>query len=767
MSIFSEKAYQRDGGLRFEAIGNVVIVNGGDTLYGESAIFYKEKQLFKIEGNVRFVGQGLTLYASQMLYWMESGRIELKNARLISESYTVVAKDLVRTDPQFYEAEQAEFSTCQDCPESWSVFGDSISLEVDEYVKIRNGVFRINGIAAMYIPYIIFPVKKDRETGLLIPIPSSRGEEGYALQLPFFWALSPSSDITISPSIWGKRGPGTDLQVRKYFKEKSFFHFEGRGLRDSLYTPESPGPERSGDQYYRAFGETQLNWHQGADLQFMLHSTDTKDLQFIQDFALMADQFVDSSSVGSSGFVQYRKDYFSLNLQGHYRRDQIFPDPEAFNDEFVQQLPSLKTDSTSFFLLQGNRAILPKLALSISARADRFFESSKQLSPYLRNAYRVSSVPEIQALLYSQKGFQLSSKGVFDYQYYNFSRDGEENFYKYSTPVQTEFAFELEKTFGLAAKKEIPVKDLVPEQRRDLYLSKDTKENKPQVTIGELSEYNQFLSQNTVEETSISYRHHQKVQLLHHWIPHEDESGNSVFREQISDRSRLFDWRDSIRSREFRLGGQSSRVLIPPENTLELRWGNSLISKSPQTFDPQVDQRYLQENFAYNRLGYFELSQGVLLSPEEEEPALTRLKLSTGLSIAEWSFNVDEFYFHDSDEHILNLSVAQDFSKFYLGATFSYSSFDQDLNQGLTWQIGLRPLPLIGIGLSQTRDLINDEVTRSQILVGYRPKNDCWLLDVGIVDNFNQPDVYTVDLILNFGDKRFRSAQSSAIPGNY
>jgi hypothetical protein len=39
LSIFSDKAFRKDGGDIFEAIGNVIIISAKDTLYGESATF--------------------------------------------------------------------------------------------------------------------------------------------------------------------------------------------------------------------------------------------------------------------------------------------------------------------------------------------------------------------------------------------------------------------------------------------------------------------------------------------------------------------------------------------------------------------------------------------------------------------------------------------------------------------------------------------------------------------------------------------------------
>ena len=84
-----------------------------------------------------------------------------------SGSFSIVGKKIDRVAPGEFVADQAEYTTCQDCPESWSVFGQKVRVYQDQYVHIKHALLKVNRVTIMYMPYFIFPIKKGRQTGLL------------------------------------------------------------------------------------------------------------------------------------------------------------------------------------------------------------------------------------------------------------------------------------------------------------------------------------------------------------------------------------------------------------------------------------------------------------------------------------------------------------------------------------------------------------------------------------------------------------------------
>ena len=78
-------------------------------------------------------------------------------------------KDFVSSGPGKFEGEEAEYTTVKIGPESWSIYGKKINITQGEYIRIKHGYLKIKGVIAFYFPYLIFPIKKERESGILFP----------------------------------------------------------------------------------------------------------------------------------------------------------------------------------------------------------------------------------------------------------------------------------------------------------------------------------------------------------------------------------------------------------------------------------------------------------------------------------------------------------------------------------------------------------------------------------------------------------------------
>ena len=141
ISVFSDKAYRRNNGKYFEAVGNVVIISQNDTVYGEHASLNQDTMMVNIEGNVRFITKDMTLYGSHVDYNVTTGAAHIKNARILTPDFNIVANELIRVNENEYIAKEAEFTTCKDCAESWSVYGNYIKVRVGKYVEVKNGLF--------------------------------------------------------------------------------------------------------------------------------------------------------------------------------------------------------------------------------------------------------------------------------------------------------------------------------------------------------------------------------------------------------------------------------------------------------------------------------------------------------------------------------------------------------------------------------------------------------------------------------------------------
>ncbi|MBT4792183.1 MAG: LPS-assembly protein LptD, partial [Halobacteriovoraceae bacterium] len=314
ISIYSEKAYRRESGTYFEAVGNVVITSGKDTLYGEKASFNTKTGQIIIEGSVRFIGQNMTIYGAQITYNMVTDSLEMLNARMITPEFSIVTAHLVKKSEKIYHAIDAEFTTCKDCTESWQVFGKKLIVELDQYVQIHHALMKVKGVDVLYLPYIALPIKNKRESGFLFPVLATRNNEGIVYEQPYYWAINDSKDLTLTPTFLSERGYGANFEYRQRFGENDWVEFSNKSVLDKIYYPNELNDSLSDKNYFRHFFEFENHMQLSNDFSQHLRVVGVKDLDFMGDYSHFTEDFDNSNDVGLNFFVEKRYQTFSLNL---------------------------------------------------------------------------------------------------------------------------------------------------------------------------------------------------------------------------------------------------------------------------------------------------------------------------------------------------------------------------------------------------------------------------------------------------------------------
>jgi len=771
VSIYSDKAYRKNGGKYFEAVGNVVIISQKDTIYGEVASLDQESMMIKIEGNVRIITKDMNLYGSHLDYNLATGVAHIKNARIQTTSFNLVSSYLTRVSEKEYVAQEAEFSTCMDCPESWSVYGKVIRIQVGQYVHVSHGLAKIKGVNILYFPYLVLPIMTKRKSGLLFPKISSRLGEGLAFEQPVFVAMGDSKDMTLSPTFWATRGYGGDIQYRQRFNELSWFEMNSRVLNDTIYQPGESSQSKSGKEFFRYFTDIETHQQWTPNLNSHFRYTGTRDLDIVRDHPQFTDPRNTSSDFGFRGHTDWRRDLFTLGAEAQYLRNQLFDDPMAFDRSYVQTMPRLNLSTTPYTVVQSSVPGFQNITLGLDSSITRFRQVDQDDSVFIRNVDRYSAQPYAIWHLFTKGPFSLRSDILFDQQYYNFANSKESSAGKNANIIQTEFSFSMDRIFGLAYEEKIPVKYIPEKDLKKLQedkvqgltpLQTEEKENR---LIGELMPFESELSKDTISQVRNSYRHSQDFKFIHHYISSEADYGNKRFLAQIKsgDRASIFDYQDSIRSREFLSGSLATRSSIPLWNTLEFQWNNALIKKIPRSFSFLDDEKYLQDNFTYSKVGYFNLSQGYLIDTISEvnsEERLTRLLMTTGFSLNRWSVNLSESYFHYSNENIFNLTFNRYFDYLNVFSAFNYSSFNDSRLKNLSLGGQLRPTDILGFAMVKEIDLEANKEIRTIYSLDIMPHNNCWILNF----NFRESLVdsrFFFNIIFNFGDENFHDLRNN------
>ncbi|MCO4755872.1 MAG: LPS-assembly protein LptD, partial [Bacteriovoracaceae bacterium] len=516
VSVYSEKAYRKDAGKLFEAVGNVVILSGKETLYGEKASLDMSSGRVSMEGNVRFISRNITIYGSKIEFNSATGQLSMSNARIITGEFNVVAESLIKTGDGLYHAKKAEFTTCKDCSESWSIYGEDIFIELNQYVQIHHALTKIKGIHVLYLPYIALPIKTKRESGLLFPSISTRPDEGVAFQQPIYWAIDDSKDLTLTPSFWGIRGLGTDLQYRQVFAEDNWLEYNHRFLEDKIYLPGKTDKEVSERSYFRHFYEFEAHQQWSNSLTSHIVATGTKDLDFFRDFSDYTDDYLLESSTGVNGFLEKRFMNVNLGLEAQYRRNLFVSDPTMFDKSYVQTLPSMYFNVMPQNLYHSDKLFLQNISFGMDSDYTVFRQKEEQDGTFLRNAARFSASPYLHWHFFNYGPVSMSSKYTQHFQEYNFRDDDQKYFQKHAGFLKTELSFTMDKIFGLAFEEKLSVKDLSKDELKKVFPEKKDKKNGD--LVGHIPDFEESLTEDSIVVVKNSYRHSQEFKFIHHLI---------------------------------------------------------------------------------------------------------------------------------------------------------------------------------------------------------------------------------------------------------
>src|SRR5690606_10079707 len=129
-------------------------------------------------------------------YQTNTGTIE--NGFIQSGQLVIEGKRIHKTGDKIYVAEEAEFTSCATCPPGWSFYGKEVEAELGGYAKIWRPVFKIGGWSVLPMPWLMVPLKTDRQSGLLEPSYEYTQRGRLALTESYFWAISRSQDATFT-----------------------------------------------------------------------------------------------------------------------------------------------------------------------------------------------------------------------------------------------------------------------------------------------------------------------------------------------------------------------------------------------------------------------------------------------------------------------------------------------------------------------------------------------------------------------------------------
>ncbi|MCW7753663.1 LPS assembly protein LptD [Desulfobotulus sp. H1] len=237
---------------QYRAMGKVRIEREGTILTADRAIYNPEANTFTGEGNVVLETGGDRMTGERIHYNMEedTGTVEKGYIFVTESQFRLRGRRIERTGEHTYIAEGAGLTACEGDVPDWEITASRIHVTLEGYGTLQHGAFRIKGFPVLYAPWVLFPAKTQRQSGLLIPDFSLSDRYGYEHVQPLYLVLSDSSDATFYYHFMEKGRDRMGLEYRKVWSTEDRLTMRVDGLKDSRTPETEKAPDYSGDRYW-------------------------------------------------------------------------------------------------------------------------------------------------------------------------------------------------------------------------------------------------------------------------------------------------------------------------------------------------------------------------------------------------------------------------------------------------------------------------------------------------------------------------------------
>ena len=192
-----ERSRREGGRLVFE--GGVEFETGDARILADVVTWDPGARVAIAEGDVVLSFPGAVLTGRRLRYDAGSGTGEIEDVTgYFAENGAIMrARRAQRVGPRRIRVEDAWFSTCTQPVPYWSFRIRRGTFDLGAYAYLSGVSFRAQNMPLFYTPYLVWPIKTGRASGLLFPEFNNSDKLGASIALPFYWAFSDHADVTL------------------------------------------------------------------------------------------------------------------------------------------------------------------------------------------------------------------------------------------------------------------------------------------------------------------------------------------------------------------------------------------------------------------------------------------------------------------------------------------------------------------------------------------------------------------------------------------
>jgi LPS-assembly protein len=259
-----------------------------------------------------------------------AGKVYEGKLFLKEQNFHVVGKEAEKLGESTYRIREGTFTTCDASRPPWSFSVRELDVDVEGRGIARGPVFYVGDVPVFYFPVVPFPVKRERQTGILLPTGGYSSLYGPKVKTGFYWAMSKDMDSTLYLDYLGDRGFKEGLEYRYALANETTGQTKFYFIDDHVY----------GDKRAAFFSQHQqklpYDFYLKGDINYVSDRFYPRDF----DLDLPEKTRIDSRSLNELRSVLFggkNWDHFSLLVDGEMFNNLT----QNNNDQTLQKYPQV------------------------------------------------------------------------------------------------------------------------------------------------------------------------------------------------------------------------------------------------------------------------------------------------------------------------------------------------------------------------------------------------------------------------------------------
>ncbi len=194
--------------------GHVKVIRDLDEITCDSAFINMASGDIDAKGNVTYISPQEFIRAEHLVFNINTRKGIIYNGYIQTGQETIEGKEVYKVGENEYQAVNGSYTSCTNCPAGWKMTGSKIDATVGSYAYVHNPIVHIYGIPMLWLPYMVIPIKSERQSGFLAPSYGVGERDGFTVSESYFWAIDRSHDATINETRYDTRGYKTGIEYR-------------------------------------------------------------------------------------------------------------------------------------------------------------------------------------------------------------------------------------------------------------------------------------------------------------------------------------------------------------------------------------------------------------------------------------------------------------------------------------------------------------------------------------------------------------------------